>query len=133
MEHFEQNTLALRLKTMLEDGTIRRLVDAFYPRVAKDPILHPLFPDDLTEIAEKQYMFLTQFFGGPTLYFDAYGQPAMRMRHMPFEITPVRAQVWLANMSAAMEEIGLDGELRNFMYERLAHVAPFMVNTTDVE
>lgn len=127
----ETNSLAQSLKTMLEDNTLRRLVDAFYPRVAADPILNVIFPEDLTDVANKQYMFLTQFFGGPTLYSDVYGPPAMRMRHMPHEVTPTRARAWLRNMSAAMDEIGLTGELRDFMFDRLSHVAPLMVNTPD--
>lgn len=45
--------------------TVRKLVDSFYAKVAVHPDLKPIFPDDLTETANKQYQFLTQFFGGP--------------------------------------------------------------------
>lgn len=44
--------------------TIRRLVEAFYPKVQENPLLGPLFPDDIYPVMEKQYMFLSQFFGG---------------------------------------------------------------------
>lgn len=125
--------LTQQLAAILEDGTIRRLVDAFYARVQQDEILLPIFPGDFTGLADKQYMFLTQFFGGEPLYSQVYGQPAMKQRHIPFEITPTRARAWLKNMSDAMDEIGLEGEVRHFMYDRLAQVAFFMVNTKDPE
>jgi hemoglobin len=111
--------------------TIRSLVEAFYPRVYADPDLAPLFPDGVDEIKEKQYMFLTQFLGGPTLYSDRYGPPAMRHRHLAFEVTPRRAKAWLRCMKEAMDEIGMEGAARAFFYDRLTQVAGIMVNTPD--
>lgn len=111
--------------------TIQKLVDAFYPKVYSDPRLAPLFDDDMETIKEKQRMFLTQFLGGPSLYSDVYGHPMMRARHMPFEITPSRAEAWLECMRSAMDEIGLEGELRDYFYERLKLTAYHMVNTDE--
>jgi hemoglobin len=109
--------------------TIRRLIDAFYSKVATHPDLKPIFPDDLTEVANKQSLFLTQFFGGPTLYSDKFGHPMLRARHLHFEITPQRAKAWLSCMSAALDEIGLTGPVRDYMYERLTQTAYHMVNS----
>ncbi|NSL50906.1 globin domain-containing protein [Calidifontibacillus erzurumensis] len=111
--------------------TIQKLVEAFYPKVFSHPDLKPLFQGDMSEIMRKQKMFLTQFLGGPTLYSDEFGPPAMRARHMPFEITPTRRKAWLACMREAMDEIGLEGPIRNAFYERLEQVATIMVNTPD--
>ncbi|WP_178023753.1 globin [uncultured Paenibacillus sp.] len=111
------------------EGTIRRLVEAFYPRVQRDPLLGPLFPEDITPVMEKQFMFLSQFFGGPSLYSDAFGHPMMRARHLPFPVTPERAKAWLACMSAALEEIGVEDPLREFVLERLSGPAFHFVNT----
>lgn len=111
------------------DETLRKLVDAFYPKVYADPRLAPLFEDDMEIIKEKQRLFLTQFLGGPPLYSDKYGHPMMRARHMPFEITPERAEAWLECMRAAMDEIQLTGHIRDFFYERLKLTAYHMVNT----
>jgi len=111
--------------------TLERLVDVFYDLVAKDPDLSPIFPKDLTETKEKQRMFLTQFLGGPPLYSEQHGHPMLRARHMPFPVTPTRANAWLACMSKAMDEIGLDGEPRKAIFERLTLTAHHMVNTPD--
>ena len=75
---------------------VQRIVGAFYPKVQEHPLLGPLFPSDITPVMEKQTLFLSQFFGGPSLYSDQYGHPMMRARHMPFPITPERAEAgWI--------------------------------------
>lgn len=109
-------------------ATLKKLVDVFYGLVAAHPELAPIFPDDLTETKEKQYKFLTQFLGGPNLYSREYGHPMLRARHMPFPITPKRAEAWLSCMEQAMDQIGMSGKARDFMFQRLFHTAYHMVN-----
>lgn len=111
--------------------SIARLVHAFYRRVAQDPELSPIFPDDLTETEEKQFRFLTQFTGGPPMYSEVYGHPRMRARHLPFPITPRRAEAWLRCMAAAMDEVELTGPARDDFFRRLSMTAHHMVNTED--
>ncbi|MGO0058744.1 globin domain-containing protein [Brevibacillus fluminis] len=113
--------------------TVARLVDVFYNYVKQDPYLSPIFPDDLTETKAKQYKFLTQFLGGPTLYNDEYGHPMLRARHIPFPITPKRAEAWLSCMNAAMDTIGLEGHVRHAIFERLTLTAHHMVNRREDE
>lgn len=115
------------------EETVRNLVDAFYLRVIKDPDLSPLFQNGIEEIMRKQFMFLTQFLGGAPLYSNEFGHPQMRYRHLPFEITPVRAKAWLKCMREAMDEIGLEGPAKDYFYERLTQVAAIMVNTSEEE
>ncbi|WP_144474571.1 globin [Cytobacillus oceanisediminis] len=115
------------------EGTLHRLVDAFYHRVGMHPDLAPIFPDDLTETARKQKQFLTQYLGGPPLYTNEHGHPMLRARHLPFEITPVRAKAWLACMAEAMDEVVLDGSVREDFYARLYLTAQHMINTPDDE
>jgi len=111
--------------------TLRKLVNTFYNLVANDATIRPLFPDDFTEIREKQYMFLTQFFGGPMLYSEHYGSPMMRMRHQRFPIAERHAQAWLKCMSQALDETGITGPVREFMFDRLTLTAHHMVNTEE--
>ncbi|MEB1806274.1 MAG: globin [Bacillaceae bacterium] len=107
---------------------LSKLVDTFYDKVSRHPVLAPIFPDDLTETARKQKQFLTQFLGGPTLYSDEHGHPMLRARHMPFKITPTGASAWLACMKEAMDEVGLDGPVREQIFSRLTFTAHHMVN-----
>ncbi|MCP8968319.1 globin [Ectobacillus ponti] len=110
---------------------LEQLVDTFYSHVSRHPDLSPIFPSDLTETARKQKQFLTQYLGGPSLYTEEHGHPMLRARHMPFDITPKRAAAWLSCMQRAMDEVGLNGELRTFIFERLTLTAHHMVNTPD--
>lgn len=110
---------------------LHRLIDVFYRRVSKHPDLTPIFPEDLTETVRKQKQFLTQFLGGPPLYTNEHGHPMLRARHMPFEITPKREQAWLSCMKAAMEEVNLQSDIREYLYARLSVTAQHMINTPD--
>lgn len=107
---------------------VRQLVEAFYPRVIKHPLLKPIFPEDIRPVMEKQYLFLTQFFGGPPLYSEKYGHPMLRARHMPFPITPERAEAWLECMSQALDEVEIQGKIREVIWSRLVLTAHHMVN-----
>ncbi len=113
--------------------TLRLIVESFYPKVQANPLLGPLFPADIEPVMEKQYMFLTQFFGGPSLYSDAYGHPMMRARHLPFPVTPERADAWLGCMREALQEIGIEGELQQAIIVRLTGPAHHFVNTPEEE
>jgi hemoglobin len=132
-----------RAKTLNEPGLqtlydqigeriINQLVEAFYPKVYADPDLSPLFEGDISEIKRKQRMFLTQFLGGTPLYSQEFGPPAMRERHLPFEITPKRVECWLRCMGEAFEEVGLDKHpAGEFFYNRLKQVAAIMINSRE--
>ncbi|ALS20503.1 MULTISPECIES: globin [Paenibacillus] len=111
------------------DG-IRKLVEAFYPKVQEHPLLAPLFPEDIAPVMEKQYMFLTQFFGGPPLFSEQYGHPMMRARHMAFPITPERAEAWLGCMKKALQETGWEPDLQMAVLERLKGPAFHFINSS---
>ena len=112
---------------------LNKMIDIFYSKVAKNPKLKPIFPDDLTETARKQKQFQTQYLGGPNLYTEEHGHPMLKARHMPFKITPERAQAWLECMSEAMDEVGLEGKFREIYYKRLVLTAHHMINSPDDE
>ena len=66
-----------------------RLVEHFYAAVADDPVMRPMYPDDLTGPKQRLVGFLVQYWGGPTHYSDERGHPRLRMRHAPFVIDAV--------------------------------------------
>jgi hemoglobin len=113
------------------EETLSMLVDAFYKRVGNHPELSPIFPDDLTDTARKQKQFLTQYLGGPPLYTTEHGHPMLRARHLPHKITPNRAKAWIACMNEAMDEIGLDGPVRDEFFSRLVLTSHHMTNSED--
>ena len=87
----------------LGDAGFRALVEDFYGRVEADEPLRRVFPDNLTDGREHQFLFLTQYFGGPNRYSQQVGPPMLRMRHMPFEIDRAARDLWLKHMLEAIE------------------------------
>ena len=86
------------------------LVDRFYLGVAGDPLLRPLYPEDLAESAQHLALFLMQYWGGPGTYNEQRGHPRLRMRHAPFVIGPAERDAWLRHMGGALA--GLEAEDR---------------------
>lgn len=111
--------------------TMDKWIPAFYRRVAEHPLLIPIFPSDLTEVARKQSLFLTQFLGGPPLYNEERGHPRLRRRHLPFEITPKRRDAWLECMYEAMKEAEIEEPYLTGIFERLTMTATHMMNTPE--
>src|SRR5919201_1478038 len=67
--------------------TFRLLVQRFYARVAGDPALRAVYPEeDLSGATERLTLFLIQYWGGPNTYSEQRGHPRLRMRHNPFAI-----------------------------------------------
>ncbi len=116
---------------VIGEEMLSHLVDSFYGKVQKHPMLSPIFPDDLTETARKQKQFLTQYLGGPQLYTEEHGHPMLRARHLPFPITPARANAWIQCMIEAMNDVGLTGDIKDFLLHRLQLTAHHMVNTNE--
>ena len=110
------------------DATFRHLVDAFYRRVEADTFLRPLFPADLASGKEGQFLFLTQYFGGPQRYTEQRGRPFLRMRHMPFAIGERERDAWVGHMLAAIDEVGIPAPHRGIMREYFERAATFMMN-----
>jgi hemoglobin len=81
------------------------LVDKFYLGVAGDPLLRPLYPDNLDESSRHLALFLMQYWGGPATYNEERGHPRLRMRHVPFVIGPAERDAWLRHMLAALVEL----------------------------
>jgi hemoglobin len=112
--------------------TFHRLIAAFYRRVAEDPILRPLYPEEDLGPAEIRFrMFLEQYWGGPRVYSQERGHPRLRMRHAPFAVTPTARDRWLELMRAALDEVQLSPERDEEMWTYLVMAAHSMVNTDE--
>jgi hemoglobin len=106
------------------------LVERFYDAVETDPLLRPLYPDDLTESRAHTAGFLAQYWGGGTAHYsDERGHPRLRMRHAPFAIGPDEARAWYGHMRAAVLAAGLAPEVETAMLDYFANAAAAMVNT----
>ena len=110
------------------DSTFEQLVDHFYKLVEEDDDLRPLFPDDLEPGKQWQFLFLTQYWGGPARYQDQRGHPRLRMRHMPFAIDQQARDLWVQHMVEAIDFVGIPDPDRHQMVEYFERGATFMMN-----
>ncbi|NWG19659.1 MAG: globin [Chloroflexi bacterium] len=110
------------------DEPFRRLVDAFYARIERDPLLRPMFPADLEPGKLHQFLFITQYFGGPPRYTELRGHPRLRARHLPFVIGQAERDAWAGHMRAAIDEAGFSGEVRQALLNYFERTATFMIN-----
>jgi hemoglobin len=108
------------------------LVERFYARVATDLLLRPLYPDDLTDAKRHLWLFLQQYWGGPTTYDEERGHPRLRLRHAPFVIGEAERDAWLTHMTAALDELvterGVAPELEAQLLQHFLGAADFLVN-----
>lgn len=110
------------------DPTFQKLVDIFYARVEQDTLLRPMFPENLESGKHWQFLFLTQFFGGPARYQQQRGHPRLRMRHIPFLIDQAARDHWLEHMLAAIDEVGIIDPARAEMRSYFERGSTFMIN-----
>lgn len=109
------------------------LVDGFYAGVRADPLLRPMYPEDLAESRRHLAGFLTQYWGGPSTYSDERGHPRLRMRHAPFAIGEAERDAWLGHMLGSLDAVAAtratpaDAVARIRAY--LVDVADFLVNS----
>jgi hemoglobin len=111
------------------EPTFRRLIAGFYRRVAADPVLRAVYPEeDLSGAEERLRLFLMQYWGGPHTYSERRGHPALRMRHARFAIGPAERDAWLRHMTAALQELDLPPEQAAPLVEYLTMAADALVN-----
>ena len=113
------------------DAAVRRLVDRFYELMDTLPEaweIRRLHPQDLSGSADKLYKFLSGWLGGPPLYWDEYGHPMLRRRHLPFPIAEAERDQWLMCMSQALDEQVEDEALRAALKDAFFKTADHMRN-----
>jgi len=106
-----------------------QMIDRFYDAVETDPLVRPMYPDDLTDSRDHMVKFLSQYWGGPTTYSEERGHPRLRMRHAPFVIAAAEKDAWLRHMLAAVRAGDLHPETEQRMVEYFEMAATHMVNT----
>lgn len=113
---------------------LRRMVDRFYDLMDTVPEyygIRKLHPQDLAGSRDKLFMFLSGWLGGPGLYVERFGNPMLRARHLPFSIGVAERDAWLACMSQAMEDAGIEPALREALMKAFFGTADWMRNQSE--
>lgn len=111
-----------------EEG-FTRLIAAFYRQIPEDDILGPMYPvEDMAGAENRLRDFLIYRFGGPASYLMERGNPRLRMRHAPFQITPAARDRWMQLMNRALAEVQLPPEAEKALRDFFEDGATFMIN-----
>lgn len=113
-------------------ATFEKLVRAFYAGVREDDVLRPMYPEeDLEGAIQRLTGFLEQYWGGPGTYSEQRGHPRLRMRHLPFAVTPLARDRWLGHMRDAIASLALSPMHEAMLWDYLERAAHAMVNSAD--
>ncbi|XP_030543113.1 two-on-two hemoglobin-3 [Rhodamnia argentea] len=111
--------------------TFVNLSTNFYTRVYDDEEewFRSIFANSKKEEAiQNQYEFFVQRMGGPPLYSQRKGHPALIARHRPFPVTRQAAERWLHHMQQALDSIPeIDDDSKTKMMNFFRHTAFFLV------
>jgi len=110
---------------------VRTLVNRFYDLMDTSPEtsqIRALHPKSLNGSREKFFMFLTGWSGGPQLYIERFGHPALRMRHRPFSIGEAESSQWVWCMHKALDEMELLPQVREYLKGHFSDAANFLRN-----
>jgi hemoglobin len=117
------------LETLGGEPACLRLSQVFYARVARDPILRPLFPGKTLRCATKEFAaFLIQFLGGDETQTQHRWWLSLRESHARFHVTPAQREAWLGNMRAALDETVADATARTAIRQFFEHTSAYVVN-----
>jgi hemoglobin len=111
------------------EGRVRELVEAFYDIIeSESPELRAMLPARTTGSRQKLFEYLGGWLGGPPLYTERRGHPQLRRRHLRFPIGGPQADEWMRCMRKAMDQVGVEGQIRQFLELKLEPLAQHMVN-----
>lgn len=113
------------------EATVGKLCDRFYELMDTVPQfaeLRAMHPENLRGSRDKLFMFLSGWFGGPDLFVENFGHPRLRARHMPFAIGTRERDQWVACMVLAMEDVGIQADVRKVLLNNFFNTADFMRN-----
>lgn len=136
--NFQIDSLSRSIYATIGQETITNLSKTFYKSVYSEPEteLGVMFRNIPMEVAvQNQSEFFVQRFGGPELFNERKGHPALRARHSPFRVTETAAEAWLLHMRKAMKEVlkDADRDVVCALHEFFNHTAYFLINVDSTE
>jgi hemoglobin len=110
------------------EPAFHRLTDAFYTRVAADPLLRPLFPPNMEPGKRRLALFLVESLGGPPLWSRERNFVHLLRAHHTRDFTEDQRDAWVNHMLAAIDECGIAGEARSLLRDHILDTADLALN-----
>ena len=113
---------------------VRALVETFYDLVEHEPVAEPLRQMHLrghgiAHAREAQFLFLSQFFGGPRLFLEANRHANVREMHAHLAIDAAARDAWLVCMERALTDTATEPALAAELMTSFRRVAGLLTNT----
>lgn len=113
------------------ETAVRALVDRFYDLMDLDPAyagMRALHPTTLDGSRDKLFWYLCGWLGGPHHYIERFGHPMLRARHLPYAIGNAERDQWMACMTQALSDCGVQAELLHGLRNAFQGTADWMRN-----
>ena len=111
--------------------TFAKLIGVFFEGVKDDPEPLAMYSHDMVGAEERLLQFFEQYWGGPMTYSRTRGAPRLKMRHMPYKVTPRMRDHWLGCMHRAVTSVELPAEEEFWMRDYIERAADFLVNADE--
>ncbi len=116
------------------EAALRELVERFYAYMDSLPEargIRAMHAPDLGGAKDKLFKFLSGWLGGPNLFWEEFGHPRLRMRHLPFSIGIRERDQWMLCMERTLDDMAMDATLREALSRAFAQTADHMINRAD--
>ena len=108
----------------------RKLSEAFYGRVHRDPMLRPFFPGKSLRCAIEAFTaFLAQFLGGPPEHAQHRWWLSLHESHQRFKIGHTARNAWMKTMLQALDEVAIAEPARSTLRGFFERSSAYLVNT----
>ena len=110
---------------------IRALSAAFYDamdRLKGAGDIRVMHAENMDEIKDKLFEYLSGWLGGPRLYAEKYGRGCLTEPHAPFAIGANERDQWLRCMDEALQDVGASAELQEMVRKPFFMIADTVRN-----
>src|SRR6266576_1338422 len=122
------------LETLGGEAGCQQLSREFYARVAREPILRPLFPGKSLRCATEEFAaFLIQFLDGDEKQTQYRWWLSLRESHARFQIGPNARGAWLTHMEATLDAAPLDDATRNALRHFFSRSSAYVIGRDTAE
>ena len=118
------------------ETVLRDFVNHLYDYMDSNPKvehIRNMHAKNLSQTRERLFMFLSGMLGGPPLYMDEFGPPRLRRKHLGFKIGNEERDQWLLCAQNAVDQLDIEGHLRDELMCQLTVMANHLRNKDDIE
>lgn len=113
-----------------EEG-VRKLVNRFYDIMDSDEkakTVRAMHKEDLSNIRQGLFEYLSGWLGGPPLFIAKHGSPCITKQHKPFKIDQQASEAWMHCITQAMEDVDIEEKYRDMLKPAFQRMCDTLIN-----